>query len=191
MAAARSPMTRAALQVPGERARRARRGARDRSGRGRGPCRSRRGQVAVQKRLEVAVGRRQPGSLLDLQHELASGGSVRPGPDDDEMARIGEVAAIASAPVVSRAPSASRRSIAATSTGRPDRCAPTAARGEDRTQVADRVAPALVELARLDRDAGEGPGRRPPAHCDDRGRPARVTGRLERRPRGGGRRLRA
>ena len=49
-----------------------------------------------------------------------------------------------------------------------DQC-PDAGRGEHRAHVADRVAPALVELARLDDDVGDRAGRRSAADRDDRG----------------------
>ena len=56
------------------------------------------------------------------------------------------------------------------SNGRPDSADPTAAAGDQRAEVADRVTPALVQLAGLDDDVGAAlrPGDRP-ADRDDRG----------------------
>ena len=86
-----------------------------------------RGQVAVQERLEVPVGRRQPGRFLDLEDELAGGGPVGARADDDEVACLGESRrdGLGARRVLGASPPASR-STATASTGRPDRCAPTA-----------------------------------------------------------------
>ena len=66
-------------------------------------------QVAVEERLEVAVGRREPGRLLDLERQLAAGRPVRAGGDHQQVrARSASAAAIRSAPASSRAPAASR-----------------------------------------------------------------------------------
>ena len=124
--------------------------------------RARRGQVPVQERLEVAIGGRQPRGLFDLEDELAAGRRSAPGRDDEQVVGVGEAGGDRLGGGRCRcAPSARRRSDGSRIDGPARQVRADGARGEDRAQVADRVAPALVELAGLDRDPGEGPGRRP------------------------------
>ena len=113
------------------------------------------GEVAVQERLEVAERRRQPGRLLDLEHELAAGRPVGARRDHEQVRASARRPAIASAPVSSRAPAA-RRSTTAPRVERPAGQVRADGRaGEHRADVADGVAPALVELAGLDHDVGD------------------------------------
>ena len=174
--------------APARRARRARAAGRGRRGPGRGRSSgSVAGQVAMQERLEVAVGRRQPRRLLDLERR-ARGRRAGPRPDASTMrcaasARRGRDPLRAG--LVARARGEERPPTASASSARPDSCAADRRAGEDRAQVADRVAPALVELTGLDDDVGE--RRRPGAAADrdDGGRAPGVAGGLERGVRGG------
>ena len=52
--------------------------------------RVRRRQVAVEERLEVAVGGRQPRRLLDLEHELSPRGPIRTRGDDEQVRGVGQ-----------------------------------------------------------------------------------------------------
>ena len=115
-------------------------------------------QVAVQEGLEIAVCGREPGCLLDLEHQLAAGRPVRPGGDDQEVRGVGEpggdplraggvacaigdqVGHRGSVEGTARQVGADRR-----------RC-------HDRAEIADRVAPAVIELAGLDDDPCQRPG---------------------------------
>ena len=99
----------------------------------------------------------QPGRLLDLEGELATGRPI-----GTRTATTSSAFARAESPGDALGPASSRArlrpggpAIRPPSSGRPESCAPTAGRGEHRLDVADRVAPALVELARLDDDVGD------------------------------------
>ena len=112
----------------------------------------------MQERLEVAVGGRQPGRLLDLEHELAAGRPVGARGDDDAAgARRPAAAAIRSAPVSSRAPVGEEVGHRGGIDRPPGQVRRDGGGGQDRAEVADGVAPALVELAGLDDDVGRAP----------------------------------
>ena len=103
----------------------------------------------MEERLEVAHRRRDPGGLLDLEGQLARRRPIGAGPDVMIVAQPARTAAIASALASSAAPDSeqSRRARCPSPTGElvGDR-----RRGDDRRQVADRVAPAVVHLDRRD-----------------------------------------
>ena len=136
-------------------------------------------QVPVEERLEVAHRGRHPGRLLDLEDELAGGRPVGARGDAIRIVRTpARMAAIASAAGLVGGPAGQEvRGRAPRSTSIARRAAPPiGGRREDRRDVADGVAPALVQLL----------GRR--RRCR---RAARAGGRSgaagdERRPRAGG-----
>ena len=142
---------------------------------GRWPCRN-------VSRSRKADGSQEASSILRTSSRPA--GRSAPGRDDEERrARRRGPPAIRSAPaLVARARRQEPRDRRSASSGRPDRCAPTAAAATHRAEVADRVAPALVELAGLDDDVGERARRRSAADGDDRGPCARAP-RAARAPR--------
>ena len=147
--------------------------------------RVRRGQVPVEERLEVAHRRRHPGRLLDLQRELAGGRPVGAGGDGQDRPAAGRGRRRSPRrPPRRRRPAARRSRTTAGSTSMPDSSRADRGRGDDRRQVADRVAPALVHLDGLDDElsARRPAGRRSGAAGDQR-RPAR---RGRRRPRAPG-----
>ena len=84
-------------------------------------------QVAVQEGLEIAVCGRQPGCLLDLEHELAAGRPVRPGGDDEEVRGVGEPGGDPLRAGGVARPIGDQVGHVAASSVRPDRWAPTAA----------------------------------------------------------------
>ncbi len=140
-----------------------------------------RGEVAVQERLEVPIGRRDPGALLDLQDELTAGGPVGAGRDHEDGA---------GGPELARYQFGDRRAVHARleqiAEGGPERrvdrplrqVCPDRNGGNERADVADRVAPALVELFGLDDDIRQACTRRSIAHGDDgRPRPGVLGGR--------------
>ena len=98
------------------------------------------GRCPWRKRLQVAVGRRQPGRLLDLEDQLAAGRPVGARRDDQQVGGAGaSVAAIRSAPGdVARARRRGGRRPRRRRWPGPDSSAPIAGRGEQRAEVADR-----------------------------------------------------
>ena len=146
--------------------------------------RARRRQMAVEERLEVAVGRRQPRRLLDLEDELAAGRPVRAGRDDQQVGRVGRAGRRSARRRPRRAAPAARIARRRIAVERPSRqVRPDRRRRQHRAQVADGVAPALVELLGLDDEVGQRRTRRPPGDRDER-RPGAGG------PRGGQRRVR-
>ena len=144
-------------------------------------------QVPVQEGLEVAIGRRQPRCLLDLEDELTAGRPVGARRDHEQVGRRRRGPrrsvprrASSRVPAASRSRIASRRRAAVPTDGAPTHAAATIG-----AQVADRVAPAVVELLGLDDDPGHGAGRGAAADRHHRGRPAGVTRRAEGRVRRG------
>ena len=103
-------------------------------------------QVTVQERLQVSVRGREPRSFLDLEDELAAGGPVIPEADHDEPLRVFEPAGdrLGRPRPVDAARDELGRGI------RVHRPAPSVRadcrQREDRCQVADDVAPVLVQL---------------------------------------------
>ena len=116
--------------------------------------------MAVQERLQVAVRGRDPRPFLDLEDELAAGGPVTSGGDHEQPVCVREAC---------RDPLGGGRLVDAARdeiggglrVKRPARdVRPDCREREDRRQVADDVAPVLVELLGRDHDVGEGcPGR--------------------------------
>jgi hypothetical protein len=130
--------------------------------------------VTVQECLQIAIGRGQPGRLLDLEHELAPGGPVRAGPEDDEVRGIGQRGSDRLGSRCIRGAGGKERRGDVGVGGRAGEVAGHGRRGQDRRHVADRVAPALVHLVR-----GE-------QHVRERGTGRAVASRDQRRPRAGG-----
>ncbi len=146
-----------------------------------------RGEMAVEERLEVAVGGGQPRALLDLEGQLAPRGPIRTGRDDQELTTVREPGGDRGRGRIERRVRA--HEIRDRTTGRRvERCSTQVSRDRgrrrERARVPDRVAPALVELARLHDVVGQGGARGPARDRDDRGSRPGVPRRREGRVRG-------
>ena len=102
-------------------------------------------EVAVEDGLELERGRRQARPLADLERQLAGGDRIVPGAGDDQPIGPGQAAAISAGPCASWLTSSRARIAAASSRDRRSFAA-SATPDDERRQVADGVAPALVLL---------------------------------------------
>ena len=113
----------------------------------------------MQEGLEVAVRGRQPGCLLDLEHELAARRPVRPGGDDQEVRGVGEPGGDPLRAGGVACPVGDQVGHGGSVEGTARQMGADRRRGHHRAEVADRVAPAVIELAGLDDDPRQRPGR--------------------------------
>src|SRR6185369_17226242 len=119
--------------------------------------------MTVEERLEVPVRRRDPGPFLDLERQLAARGPVSAGRDDDDRSPLSEAASRGLGDVRPIDAGCDERSdslpeVAVDGSTREVRS--DGGRCHERAQVADGVAPALVELTGLDDDIRERRARR-------------------------------
>ena len=138
-------------------------------------------QVPVEERLEVAVRGRDPGRLLDLEGQLATGGPIDPRSDDDDVARVGEGRGHRLGRGRIRGAGGHEATDRVRVRGLSPESRPDRGRCEERRDVADRVAPALVELLGRDDDVCDGRAGRPVRHRHDR-RPRPGRARTPRAP---------
>ena len=135
----------------------------------------------MEEGLEIAHRRRQPGSLFDLEDELTRGWPVRTRTNDEDGPGVGELRRDRlGARLVAGAPCQQRPDVAGIDRSRGE-MGPDRGRRDQWRDIADRVAPAVVELDRLDHGLCQlGPRRA--AACGDQGGPRATGGRSRKGP---------